>query len=208
MTALLEKKRGPLRFGEPTYALLDLYPRQGEWTESDYFALPDRRGYELNDGYLEQLPMPTEAHQLIGGELYASLRAFVKEHRLGIVSYSGLRVRLWPGQIREPDVVFLRREKYGSRTQKYWAGADLAIEIVSEGGEKRDRVEKLEAYAKARIEEYWIVDPESERIETMVLRGDTYERTGDLGRGDVLESVSLPGFSIAVDQVFDAAQEE
>lgn len=208
MTALLERKRGPRRFGDPTYELLELYPRQGEWTEADYFALPDRPGYELNDGYLERLPMPTEAHQLIGGELYRNLYAFAKEHRLGLVSYSGLRVRLWPGQIREPDVVFLRREKYDRRSQKYWAGADLAIEIISEDGEKRDRIEKFEAYAKAAISEYWIVDPEKERIEVFVLRGETYERTADLGRGDNAVSVALPGFKIEVDQVFDAALEE
>jgi Uma2 family endonuclease len=186
--------------------VLDLYPRQGHWTEADYFSLPDRPGYELNDGYLERLPMPTEEHQLIGGKLYRSLFAFAEQHNLGIAAYSGLRVRLWQGQVREPDVVFISRERYSNRGQKAWTAADLAIEIVSEDGEERDRVDKRLAYAKAGIPEYWIVDPFTQRIEILVLTEGKYHTHADLGRGDTAASITLKGFALPVSEIFDAAK--
>ncbi len=37
---------------------------------------------------------------------------------------------------------------------------DLVVEIVSPESERRDRVVKPEEYAKARIPEFWLVEPQ------------------------------------------------
>ena len=50
------------------------------------------------------------------------------------------------------------------RNQEHeWAGADLAVEIVSPSDPNRDLVEKRAEYAAAEIAEYWIVDPRPRR---------------------------------------------
>ena len=86
-----------------------LYPCQGEWTEADYLALPEtNRIVELSEGKLVVPEMPTDPHQFAVGELFAALRAFVRDHALGHVRVAPLPVRLWPGKFREPDIVFLR----------------------------------------------------------------------------------------------------
>lgn len=41
------------------------------------------------------------------------------------------------------------------------------IEIIS-GTSRRDRVEKLDLYAKHSVGEYWIVDPETKHIEVLI----------------------------------------
>ena len=52
--------------------VLDLLPPQGQWSEEMYLWLTDHtnRFIEFTDGYIEVLPMPTDAHQSILAALY------------------------------------------------------------------------------------------------------------------------------------------
>ena len=80
--------------GEPTWEIARLFPRQGTWTQEEYFDLPDNHFVELSDGYLEFLPIPTIYHQLILKFLCLELDAFVKAGKLGIVVTSVYKVRV------------------------------------------------------------------------------------------------------------------
>ena len=54
-----------------------LFPPQGQWTEEDYFALPDSNRYiELSDGIFIMPPHPTNTHQRTVGRLFRSLEDF------------------------------------------------------------------------------------------------------------------------------------
>ena len=59
-------------------------------------------------------------------------------------------------------------------------------------------------YAEGRVPEYWIVNPQTETITVLGLRGDAYEEAGMYRRGESAASVSLSGFSVDVAAVFDA----
>jgi hypothetical protein len=48
------------------------------------------------------------------------------------------------------------------------------------------------------------VNPQTETIAVLHLRGDAYEEAGKYRRGDAATSVLLAGFSVAVAAVFDA----
>src|SRR5262249_61101362 len=134
----------------------------GTWTEEEYLDLPDNRMLELSDGFLEALPMPTMSHQMIAAFFYRALFAFVDPRHLGIVLFTGLRVRLLKGKIRQPDVVFMLAGHADRMGEPYWKGADLVMEVVS--GDAKDRLRDLETkvaeYAPPRISEYWIIDPQ------------------------------------------------
>jgi hypothetical protein len=50
-----------------TVELAELWPPQGQWTESDYLALPETNRYiELSEGEFIMPPYPTETHQRSG----------------------------------------------------------------------------------------------------------------------------------------------
>jgi Uma2 family endonuclease len=182
----------------------DLFPAPGEWTEADYFPVSERsRIIELSNGNLEIAPMPTDLHQLILGRLFAALFALVSERKLGQVRFSPLPVRLWPGKIREPDLIFMSAA-HADRIQKYWGVPDLAVEIISEGTEKTDREIKRVEYAQARIPEYWIIDPEAQIVEVLRLQGRTYSTEAQLGNGDTLISPTFPGFELPLADLFAA----
>ena len=86
----------------------------------------------------------------------------------------------------------------------YWLGADLVVEIVSSDNPERDTREKRADYAEAGIPEYWIVKPEDETIMVLRLEGEQYAEHGVFRRGDTATSALLAGFTLSVNDVFDA----
>lgn len=195
------------RPGEPAWEIALLFPSQGHWSEAEYLALDTNRLVELVDGCLEVLPMPTPYHQLLVQFLFKLLDAFVAVQSQGKVFVAPMPIRLWEGRIREPDIMYLRWARLTDLTQTPH-GADLAVEVVSDGEEnrKRDVETKRNEYAQAGIAEYWIVDPEEKRITVLVLDGQAYREHGVFGPGSQATSVLLPGFAVSVDAVLAAGQ--
>lgn len=191
--------------GRPTWEMASLYPEQGYWDEEDYLALETKRRIEFTDGFLEFLPMPTMTHQRILKYLLAALSAFVEQRELGEVLFAGLRVRLRPGKLREPDIVFMATGHESRKSEDYWTAADLVMEVVSGSPEdrKRDLVDKRAEYAEAGIPEYWIVDPRPRTITVLKLKGKKYAVHGRFRRGGRATSALLPGFGVDVKTVFD-----
>ena len=181
----------------------ELYPPQGRWTEAFYFALPETNRYiELSNGRIIMPPHPTDRHQAVLMELAFRLRTFVLEKDLGIVRIAPLPVRLWPGKIREPDIFFLSKEHSERAGEQVYGVPDLIIEVVSSGTEQVDRGEKLFEYAKAGVEEYWLVDAEKRRIEVYTLKHGVYELNERYSPGEKARSQLLPGFEVEVNKIF------
>jgi len=63
--------------------------------------------------------------------------------------------------IPQPDVIYVRKENRKILKDRVRGVPDLVIEVLSPSTSRRDRLEKLDLYAKYGIAEYWIVDPES-----------------------------------------------
>ncbi len=181
----------------------DLYPLQGEWTEEDYFSLPDTNRYvELSEGGLIMPPHPTHTHQRALLELYVKFRAFVEENNLGQLMVAPLPVRLWPGKIRESDILFISKEHSDRISEKVYGVPDLTIEVTSPSTRMTDRIEKFVEYARAGVREYWIVEPEEKTIEIYILRERAYTLLGKYGPGETATSETLRGFRVSVDEVF------
>ncbi len=189
-----------------TRLLQEVAPRQGRWSEADYLWLTDctNRLVEWTDGCIEVLPLPTDAHQSIAAHLYEVLRDFVREYG-GKVLFAPLRLRIREGKFREPDLVLVRDARDARRQNRFWLGADLVVEIVSPDEPKRDLVDKRRDYAEAGIPEYWIVDPRTETVTVLALRGAAYVEHGVFNRGAQAHSRLLDGLTVDVGAVFDAA---
>jgi Uma2 family endonuclease len=181
-----------------------LFPTQGSWSEEDYLELRGNRPVEYSHGILEVLPMPTDSHQAIVAYLYSALVAFVSARSLGKVRFAPLRLRLWPGKFREPDLLFLRASHDDKRGDQYWEGADLVVEVVSSDDRRRDLVTKRREYERAAISEYWIVDPDENQVVVLTLSGERYEVHGAFERGAQLTSPLLTGLEIDVAAILDA----
>jgi Uma2 family endonuclease len=178
---------------------------QGMWSEAQYLKLTDhtRSLIEFTDGYIEVLAMPTRFHQRIIALLYELFVACVRPLG-GEVLFAVLRMRVRADKFREPDLLLVLNANDPRSQDRYWLGADLVVEVVSEDDPERDTVEKVKDYAEANVPEYWIVNPLDETITVLTLDGAAYRTHGMFGRGEQATSVLLDGFAIEVTTVFDA----
>lgn len=179
--------------GEPTWEILDRFPRQGEWLVEQYLKLPeDGRPVEFNHGALEVLPMPTWMHQELAFLLCALLRAVVIDGQTGRAVLPPFHLRTGGQTFRLPDVMYLAPRSRSRFRPDGWDYADLVIEIVSPDDPARDYVTKRAEYAAAGVPEYWIVDPDQHRVLVLVLEQGTYREHANQPLASTVQSPSLP----------------
>ena len=125
----------------------------------------------------------------------------ILNNNLGEVVTSPVDVRLWKGNIRQPDIVFMSNIHRKRITRRYFGVPDLVMEILSKGTAKVDKEEKFQEYEKAGILEYWIVDPFKKGITVYTLENGIYELFGKQGIGEIAKSKLLDGFEVSIDEV-------
>ena len=77
----------------------------------------------------------------------------------------------------------------------------LAVEVVSPGvkNRHRDYVEKLKEYQTRKISEYWIVDPQEEKISVFILEEELfYSEPTMFTNGFVLTSPKLDTLNLTL----------
>lgn len=196
----------PSQVGEPAWEVTYLFPPQGQWNDSDFLRIHTNQMAELVDGRLEILPMPTWRHQLIVDFLVTELKGHLNRKGIaGVTLFAPLPSPLFPGTIREPDILYVRPENIPSDPSSYPSKLDLVMEVVSEGSEsrKRDYVDKRSDYARAGITEYWIVDPEMSCVTVLSLEGNDYRVHCECNSGETAHSAMFADFAISVDDVFE-----
>ena len=140
--------------------------QEKSYTINDIYSLPEGSRAELIDGQIYYMAPPTRRHQCIIGELFAAIRAYIKGNG-GIceVDIAPFAVFLNEDDKNyvEPDISVICDP--GKLTDKGCFGApDWIIEVVSPGSRRMDYFTKLFKYRAAGVREYWIVDPEKNRI--------------------------------------------
>jgi Uma2 family endonuclease len=205
MTTPTNLSKSPDDLVEPAWQIARLFPAQGAWSEEEYLALTNGTNHlvEFSHGYVEVLPMPTRRHQKIVFFLSRVLHSFLTVRALGTVLFAPLRVRLWEGKFREPDLVVMLASHQDREHEAYFEGADLVMEVVSDDDPDRDLLTKRLEYAQAGIPEYWIVEPQTETITVLRLDQNSYVEHGRFERGTVAVSALIEGLEVDVAAVFD-----
>jgi Uma2 family endonuclease len=173
-------------------------PRQGGWTYADYAALPnDGQRYEVMDGVLLMAPSPNAAHQSVITRLAVFFFQYVESAGIGRIFVAPFDVELATNRVVQPDALVLLNRSLGKLTASHVVGApDLVVEVASPGTAVYDRLNKFEAYARAGVEEYWLVDPEVRSIEVLVLQNGTYYSKGIFRGENTIFSQVVPAIAI------------
>lgn len=132
------------------------------------------------------------------------LAAFTNVRELGEVKIEKC-LCVFPRNDYEPDVVFFGREKATGlqRDTMKFPIPDLAVEVLSEITEARDRGVKFQDYEAHGVQEYWIVDADAQVMEQYVLSGSRYELQMKSSTG-ILVSTAVSGFRVELAAFFDA----
>ncbi len=179
--------------------------QQGQWTYKDYAAVPeDGQRYDVVDGILYVLPANRVIHQQAIGEVMIYLHDFLRATDIGEVFLSPLDVELGPKDIVQPDVTVVMDEHSDRVKESHIIGTpDLVVEVISANTMRHDVREKSDAYARAKVPECWLVNPDEQTVEVLVLVDGVYRSEGLFQGGVKLPSQVLQGFSVLVEQFFD-----
>ena len=110
-------------------------------------------------------------------------------------------MRIRARKFREPDLLGLLSEGDPRLQDRFWTGADFALEVVSKNKPARDLVDKRFDYAEGHVPEYWIVNPLDRTITVLVLVKKTYQTHGIFREGERATSVVVDGFGVDVSEI-------
>lgn len=137
-----------------------------EYTIEDIYTLPDGVRAELIDGQIYYMSPPNRRHQKLVAFFTSIISNYIQTHDGNCEIYPApFAVFLNEDNKNyvEPDIsVICDPDKLND---KGCAGApDWVVEIVSPGSRRMDYSIKLFKYRSAGVREYWIADPEKNRI--------------------------------------------
>jgi Uma2 family endonuclease len=178
-------------------------PLPGTATEQDVIDVERRTGVpaELVDGVLVEKTVGYK-ESLLAAELIMRLKQFVGPRKLGLVLGEAGTVRILPGQVRIPDVCFIRRDQFPAKLPDVAiprVAPDLAVEILSEGNTEGEMQRKLHDYFAAGVRLVWYIDPRARtaRVYTAPDACTVLDESASLSGGEV-----LPGFELSLRELF------
>jgi Uma2 family endonuclease len=182
--------------------LQELLAREHGLRQKFYEEITEQQKAEFINGQVWLHSPVQRRHSTASDLLFTLLHTFVSRHQLGWVGHEKLLVALTRNDY-EPDVAFWRAEraKDFAADQMKFPAPDFVAEVLSPSTEKNDRGVKFEDYAAHGVGEYWIVDPEAERIEKFVLERERFTPAGTFHDGN-LGSAVIAGFEVPVAAVF------
>jgi Uma2 family endonuclease len=149
---------------------------------------------------------PNTVHQLIAMTLAGEFYAYFKGKSCKVIP-APFDVRLFyeadesDDTVVQPDlVVVCDPEKLGPEGCR--GAPDMAVEILSPSNTAIEMNLKLNLYQKARIREYWLVDPENRHIGAYRLQGGLYIMQ-PCRIGDTAEPALFPGLEIELAALFE-----
>jgi Uma2 family endonuclease len=171
------------------------------YTVEEVLAFPsDGNRYELVHGELLVTPAPSQRHQSVVGELHYALRSYLEAFRRRARVFVAPADIVWgPGEYVQPDLfVVPAHEVTGD-----WRDCRtllLAVEVVSPGSARGDRVTKRRLYQRRGVATYWVTDADARIVELWRPTDERPEIVTDVLRWRVFEEA--PELVILLDDVF------
>ena len=171
------------------------------------FPEGDRLRHELIAGEHFVTPSPTNRHQELSIRLTISIGVHLQGHsEQGKLYAAPFDVVMTPYDVVEPDLLVVLGDQLHILTEANVQGAPgLVVEILSPGTRKRDQTLKRNLFDRQGVREYWIVDPDRNRVIIHRRAADgsfPLAETLEAGRSDTLSTALLPGWGLSLDQLF------
>ncbi len=180
-------------------------PAQGNWTHADWEQLPDDGNrYEIIEGVLYMTTAPSFFHQWIIRRFDQYVGIPAEQQGLGFAATAPVGV-LMPGcDPVQPDFVLVLKQNAAIIHDRRIRGVpDLIVEVISPGSSDYDEGVKLDAYAKAGVPEYVVVDPAARKLRLYALAAPgKFAEPREYGEGDSLSFACLPDISLKVSDLF------
>ena len=178
---------------------MNVVRKEASSTIDDIYALPEGERAELIEGKIYYMAPPSTEHQRISYSVARKISDYIDRKK------GDCEVFLAPFAVFlnedgrnyvEPDIsVICEKSKLDDKGCN--GAPDWIIEIVSPGSRRMDYLIKLFKYRNAGVREYWIVDPQKDRITVYNFEHDTIE---EYSFGDDVPAGIYKDFSLLVDK--------
>jgi len=158
---------------------------------------------ELIHGEVRVSPSPNFNHQEVIGAIFLLLKTLEKAQ--GSAGMSPTVIFLDEETVVRPDIFWVKAgsDRCQLKDDGYWHGVpDLVVEVLDPTTEARDRGMKYDLYAKSGVREYWLVNPQSEFIETFITVNKRLTRQGLYQPGTPFNSGILHGTQFDPEEFF------
>lgn len=184
-------------------------PRSRAYTADDLLTMPDGDRYEIIEGELKERVM-SYLSSLIAAKIAALLWQWMAAGHPGRIAGSdgGFTIFPWaPGDLRMPDVSYISTERLPTIPPTGWVSTppQFAVEVVSPTDLAADVQKKADDYIRAGVALVWVVFPRTRTVQ--IMRGDGSTAIAHAGQTLTGELV-LPGFEVAIDNLFVDLEEE
>ncbi|PWA11947.1 Uma2 family endonuclease [Pueribacillus theae] len=176
------------------------------YTYADYLSWNDDVRIEIIDGTLYLQAAPSRVHQEILSELHRQIANFLvgKECKVYPAPFHvllDLEEEIDDDKERknvfEPDIsIICDQSKLNDHGCK--GSPDMIIEITSPSTARKDKIEKFNKYEKAKVKEYWIVEPQEKIVSVFTL-----QKNQRYGRPDLYTDEDKVEVSIFKDLTID-----
>ena len=171
------------------------------WEESDRI--------EIINGEAVMMAPPSRIHQKVSFEIGRQIGNYLEGKKCEVYP-APFGVRLFekdgdsPDDVDtlvEPDISVIcdksKLDKHGCK-----GAPDMVVEILSPSTQRHDRLVKLGLYQRARVREYWIVDPDSSTVQVFLQRDGSLQLHEVYDRQGVAKVNVLDGCFIELSKVF------
>jgi len=174
-------------------------------TFEEYLIYEDKTDnrYELVRGTLFLMNPPTVRHLLIAKLIERVLDAEINRLKLNLVALREAGVQTELDSARIPDVCVVTREQIANllnQSAVFRTPARLVVEVVSPSSWQLDYEQKSSEYANKGIPEYWIVDPQNNKVLILWLVDGKYQTTEFRG-SDNLISRTFPEINLTASDI-------
>ncbi len=189
--------------------MLTLLPRFETFEEYISYNDNSEKLYELFNGKLIEVPPKSGFNVEIANFLLLKFALLVGHRRVRGHGLE-LEVRGEPKN-RYPDLTIIEAEHIQQLSKRntirlFMAPPLLVVEVVSPGEIQRDRdyIAKRLQYQDCGIPEYWIVEPKTQSILVLELKGDSYTEVGSFAGDELVLSLGFrEALILKVSQIFD-----
>jgi len=183
------------------------------YTYADYYSWRFEERLELIKGKVFKMrPAPSGKHQTVTLNIASELNFFLKNKSCRVY-VSPFDVRLVRGEtsdkmvktVVQPDVCVICDLTKMADQRSCLGAPDLVVEVLSPGNNAKELKIKYDLYEEFGVKEYWVVYPNELSLIRYVLNNEA--KFAVEGRvltvGDTVITEILPGFKLALDDVFN-----
>jgi Uma2 family endonuclease len=157
---------------------------------------------EVVNGEIVKMPPNKVIHADIVENLADLLKSQVDRRTVQVrVSTFGLVIRRDPITTRVPDIAVFIRSNVIAQDGYIHSAPELVVEVLSPANTRAERAGKLRDYESLGVPEVWVVSPEAQTVEILLLQDGRLATTSLLREGQ-LKPTRFPEVSIDVSSIW------